>query len=85
MTTVTLVYSLALCAYLSLLVRVLSRRPLTRLHWSCASVLVAFAFWCIEQSFIHIINCGNILCRSMHWLYVKSADHRSENAGQLDL
>ena len=42
-TAVTLVYALALAAYLSLAVRVLRRSPRTSLHWSCAAVLVTLA------------------------------------------
>jgi PAS domain S-box-containing protein len=49
MTAVTLVYTLALAAYLSLAVRVLRRTPRTPLNWSCAAVLIALAFWSVED------------------------------------
>jgi PAS domain S-box-containing protein len=48
-TPVTLVYALALVAYLALAVKVLARRERTRLHWSCALVLGAFAVWSVED------------------------------------
>ena len=49
MTAVTLVYSLALVAYVSLAVQVLRRTPRTSLNWSCAAVLIALAFWSVED------------------------------------
>jgi len=49
LTAVTLVYTLALAAYVLLAVRVLRRRPRTPLHWSCAAVLVALAVWSVED------------------------------------
>jgi PAS domain S-box-containing protein len=49
MTAVTLIYALALAAYVSLVVRLLRRTPRTPLHWSTIAVLVALAFWSIED------------------------------------
>lgn len=49
MTAMTVLYSLALVGYVALLVRILSRRPLTSLHWSCAVVLASLAVWSIED------------------------------------
>jgi len=65
MTAVTLVYALALAAYLSLAVRVLRRRPRTLLHWSCAAVLVALALWSVED----IVHGMTAAPKSLAWVF----------------
>jgi PAS domain S-box-containing protein len=65
MTAVTLVYTLATAAYVSLAVRVLGRRPLTSLHWSCAAVLVALAFWSIED----VVHGMTAAPKSLAWAF----------------
>jgi len=61
----TLVYALALAAYLSLAVRVLRRRPRTLLHWLCAAVLVALALWSVED----IVHGMPDAPRDLVWLF----------------
>jgi PAS domain S-box-containing protein len=65
MTAVTLVYALALAAYLSLAVRVLRRRPRTLLHWSCAAVLVALALWSVED----VVHGMTAAPKSLAWVF----------------
>jgi len=64
MTATTLVYTLALAAYLSLAVRVLRRSPRTSLHWSCAAVLVTLAFWSVED----IVHGMTAAPKNLIWL-----------------
>jgi len=65
MTVVTLIYTLATTAYAALTVRVLSRRPLTSLHWSCAAVLVALALWSVED----VVHGMTAAPRSLAWAF----------------
>ena len=65
MTAVTLVYTLALAAYLSLAARVLRRRPRTLLHWSCAAVLVALALWSVED----IVHGMTVAPKNLAWTF----------------
>jgi PAS domain S-box-containing protein len=65
MTAVTLVYALSLAAYLSLAVRVLRRTPRTPLNWSCAAVLIALAFWSVED----IVHGMPSAPKSLAWVF----------------
>lgn len=65
MTAVTLVYALALAAYVALAVRVLRRRPHTLLHWSCAAVLAALALWSVED----VVHGMTSAPKSLAWVF----------------
>ena len=65
MTSITLVYSLALVAYCSLAIRLFRRTPRTALHWATIAVLVALAFWSVED----IVHGMTAAPESLVWVF----------------
>jgi two-component system sensor kinase FixL len=65
MTAVTLIYTLALAAYLTLAVRLFFRSPRTPLHWAAIAVLLALACWSVED----IVHGMTDAPKSLAWVF----------------